>query len=103
MILPQYSLRKLLAITVGAALICLVLSWGVQGYRWAFGISIGALSILAALLVQGAMFWFVWLFATIAERRNSARAARATQSGRAGVGTVEPQSASSNGRQATDA
>ena len=79
MILPQYSLRKLLAITVGAALICLVLSWGVQGYRWAFGISMGALSILAALLVQGVMFWFVWLFATLADRKSAARRARALQ------------------------
>ena len=79
MILPQYSLRKLLAITVGAALFCLVVSWGVQGNRWAFGISIAGLSLIVALLVQGLVFWLVWLLASLAVGLRATRNARPTK------------------------
>ena len=79
MILPQYSLRKLLASMVGFALFCLVVSWGVRGSSWAFGVSIAGLSIVVALLVQALGFWLVWLFATVTAKLLERRAARLLQ------------------------
>jgi hypothetical protein len=79
MILPQYSLRKLLASMVGFALFCLVVSWGVRGSSWAFGVAIAGLSIVVALLVQALGFWLVWLFATVTAKYLGKRAASAGQ------------------------
>jgi hypothetical protein len=65
MILPQYSLRKLLLSIIGFALFCLVVSWGLRGSEWALGVSLAGLSLALALIVQALFFWVAWLFASL--------------------------------------
>ena len=80
MILPQYSLRKLLAMMVGFALFCLVVSWGVRGNSWAYGAALAGMSIAVALVVQALLFWLVWLFATAFDTFRKRRAVRSGMS-----------------------
>jgi hypothetical protein len=90
MILPQYSLRKLLGIMVGFALFCLVVSWGVRGSSWAFGTALAGLSLAIALVVQGLLFWLVWLFATATSNLRERRAARTLAVDRSKAGLATP-------------
>jgi hypothetical protein len=80
MILPQYSLRKLLASIVGVALFCMIVSWGLRGSGWAFGVSLAGLSIAVALFVQALFFWIAWLFASLIASRQSHKAGQTVTS-----------------------
>ena len=98
MILPQYSLRKLLASMVGFALFCLVVSWGLRGNDWALGVAVAGLSIGVALVVQALFFWIAWLFASLTANRQERRLnrIRASEIDAAGM-TASDQPATSGG------
>jgi membrane protein YdbS with pleckstrin-like domain len=63
MLIPQFSLRWLLATVTGFAFVFLIVSFAVRGNSWAAGISVGILGLFVALLVYGLVFFLVWLFA----------------------------------------
>ena len=70
MLIPQFSLRFLLAVTTVAALVCLVISLAVQGHQWAAGVSIGLLALAVALALHGLLFFLVWLFSLLSRFRS---------------------------------
>src|SRR4051812_21725477 len=69
MLIPQFSLRRLLATITGCSLIFFVISLAVRGQIWAIAVSIGLLSLLIASLLHGFVFFLVWLFSVVRRRR----------------------------------
>jgi hypothetical protein len=56
MLLPRFSLRTMLLIAAGVAVASVFAGQAVGGRIWALGVTIGLVSIGAALLVQAAFF-----------------------------------------------
>ncbi len=56
MLLPRFSIRTLLAILTGVAVLSLFAGQAWGGRAWAFGLTVAVLSVPAALLVHGAFF-----------------------------------------------
>lgn len=73
MLLPRYSLRSILVITAGFAVLFLVVSLGVRGSQWAVGVAVGVAAMTVALVAQALWFAVVWLFAVVSrvERRSA--------------------------------
>ena len=59
-LIPQYSLRWLLAMTAVCAGVFAVLAWGLQGHPWALGVSIGLGALVVLFVVFGLMFGLIW-------------------------------------------
>jgi hypothetical protein len=79
MLAPRFSIRALLAVLTGAALFFLISGLAVRGDKWAWGITIGVLSLLLAAGASAAWFWFVWLFAQLPVARAAAQAELASE------------------------
>ncbi len=56
MLLPRFSLRTMLLIAAGVAVASVFAGQAVGGRVWAMGVTIGLLSVGAALLMQAAFF-----------------------------------------------
>lgn len=63
MLLPRFSIRALLVILTVCAFAFVIVGMAVRGQNWAWGVSIGLLSILVTALVHAAWFGVMWLFA----------------------------------------
>jgi hypothetical protein len=77
MLLPRFTIRALLAMLTVCAFICVIAGMAVRGHHWAWGVTIGLLSIGFTLLVHVAWFGVVWTLAQMQARR-AERAARRT-------------------------
>lgn len=64
-LIPQYSLRWLLMVTTGVAVIFSVVGLGLRGHKWAAAVSIGLSSLVVVVLVYGLGFAVVWGFSVI--------------------------------------
>ena len=73
MLIPQYTIRLLLAITAGCAVAFSLFGMAVQGKPWAIGVSIGIGVVAIAFLAQAGAFAAVWLFSAIAAPIRSRR------------------------------
>lgn len=73
-LIPQFSIRWLLALTAVCALVFSVFGLAVQGSYWAAGVSIGIASLAVLLLVHGLMFALVWGFSMITAQFRGKRA-----------------------------
>jgi hypothetical protein len=62
MLLPRFSIRTLLAILTGVAVLSLFAGQAVGGRAWALGLTVAVLSVPAALLVHGAFFMMASAF-----------------------------------------
>ena len=63
MLLPRFSIRVLLVILTVCAFAFVVLGMAVRGQSWAWGVSIGLMSLVITALVHAAWFGVMWLFA----------------------------------------
>jgi hypothetical protein len=70
-LLPRFGLRALLAILTVAAVLFLIVGTAFRGQNWAFGATIGLLSLAVTALVHAAWFGVVWLFAQMPSRRST--------------------------------
>lgn len=68
-LIPQYSIRWLLAVTAGCAVVFSVLGLAARGDRWAMGVSIGVGSLVVLMGVYAMMFGVVWVFSLWADRK----------------------------------
>jgi uncharacterized membrane protein len=68
MFIRQFSLRLLLIIITACAGFSLILSFAWRGSFWAISLAAFLAALLATVLVQGVVFWLVWLFSVAAER-----------------------------------
>ena len=64
-LIPQYSVRWLLAITTVCGVIFSIVALGLRGHTWATGVSIGILSLVVLAFVYALVFAVAWLFSLI--------------------------------------
>jgi hypothetical protein len=60
MLLPQYTVRRLLAITTACALVFAVFGLAARGQQWAIAVSVAVAAGAAAFVVFAAVFGVVW-------------------------------------------
>ena len=65
MFLPQFSIKRLLLITAGFAVFSLVVSWGLGGSGWAWGLAAAFIALAIAFLVHAAVFGLLSILASI--------------------------------------
>ena len=65
MLLPRFTIRTILAITTGSALVCVVFALAARGHQWALACSLGILSVGVTALVHAALFGLLQLFARL--------------------------------------
>jgi hypothetical protein len=65
MLIPQFSLRRMLGLTAAIAVVFLVMGWAIRGNAWAIGVSAAVVALTLAGLVYAAMFAVVWLISLI--------------------------------------
>jgi hypothetical protein len=68
MLIPQYSIRRLLALTTGCAAVSSVFGLAVRGSRWAQGVSIAIAALMVVLLIHAVFFIAVWLVSVVTGR-----------------------------------
>ena len=72
MLLPRFSIRALLVLLTLCAVAFVILGMAYRGQNWAWGISIGLLSLLVTALVHAAWFGIVWILTQLPSSRAKA-------------------------------
>lgn len=62
---PRFTIRTLLVTMAVSAMLFVVIGVGFRGQAWAWGFTIGILSLGLTTLVHAACFGFVWCFARV--------------------------------------
>src|SRR5262245_36616258 len=65
MIMPRFTIRTALVGVTFCALALLVVGMAIRGETWAWGITIGLMSLIITLLVHAAWFGLAWTFARL--------------------------------------
>ena len=95
MLLPQYTIRRLLAITAACAGVFSVFGLAARGHPWAIAVSVAVLAGAAAFLVFATVFGVVWgLGSVIAPLQRSGRG-RGASPFVPGVAPLNPEEPSS--------
>ncbi|HUT88636.1 MAG TPA: hypothetical protein VMY37_04020 [Thermoguttaceae bacterium] len=79
MLVPQFSIRLLLAVTTGCAVVFSIVGLAARGSAWATAVSVGIGSLGILVLVSGLLFAVVWVF-SVATSSLSRRRARSSGS-----------------------
>jgi hypothetical protein len=69
MLLPRFTIRALLVVLTISAFVFVIAGMAVRGQHWAWGITIGILSLGFTLLVHSAWFGAVWMLAQMQSRK----------------------------------
>ena len=90
-LVPQFSLRWLLAVTTVCGVVFSIVALGLRGHTWAAGVSIGILSLVVLALVYALVFAIAWLFSLVTSLvgRGPSRAGRSPFKGPA-MGIAKP-------------
>jgi hypothetical protein len=65
MLAPRFTIRTLLIVLTLGAVVFLVAGMAVRGHLWAWGATIGVLSLAVTLIVHAAWFGLVWAFSLL--------------------------------------
>lgn len=87
MLLPRFTLRSVLAATAVCAVLFLFVGIAYRGETWAWGATIGILSIGVVAVVQAMFFGVVWCFAQLFTTRSPARGSESRPAHEPGVTT----------------
>lgn len=68
MLVPQFSIRWLLVVTMIAAVIFSIIALGMRGHHWATAVSAGLLALTISVGFYGLLFFVAWVFSEIATR-----------------------------------
>jgi len=94
-LLPQYTIRRLLVITAACAGVFSVFGLAARGHQWAIAVSVAIVAGAAAFLIFAAVFGVVWgLGSVIAPLKRSGRG-RGTSPFVPGVAPFSPEEPSS--------
>jgi uncharacterized membrane protein (Fun14 family) len=74
MLLPRFSMRTILAVMTGCAVLSVLMGVAARGQMWAWGLVIGVASLGVTALVHAGWFGIVWLFSRLETRRASGAA-----------------------------
>jgi hypothetical protein len=66
---PRFTMRTILAVMTGCAVLFVVMGLGARGQTWAWGLVIGVVSLGITALVHAAWFGVVWYFSRLEDRR----------------------------------
>ena len=69
MLIPQFSIRWMLAVTAACAGVFTVVGLGVRGHTWAVGVSVAIAALAILMLVYAFLFGLVWAYASLTDRR----------------------------------
>lgn len=85
MLIPQFSLRWLLAVMTACAVVFSIFGLAVRGSHWAAGVSIAIVSLAVVMLIYAVVFGLVWAFSVVTSqfRHGSAGSGRSPFAGRA--------------------
>ncbi|MFP6693990.1 MAG: hypothetical protein VB875_13285 [Pirellulales bacterium] len=73
MLLPRFTIRWILGLTLVCALLLLILRASIAGSAWATGVSAAIGFVIVTLLVHGLCFGLLWLASQIFFRPQDAR------------------------------
>ncbi len=76
MLLPRFTIRTLLALLTVGAVASVIIGMAFRGQNWAWGASIGLLSLFVTALVHAAWFGTVWMFTQAPSARRKERERR---------------------------
>jgi hypothetical protein len=65
MVIPQFTLIRLLAAITVASAMFWIISRGLDGQPWAIGISAGFVSLILLMVILGATFGSIWMLAAL--------------------------------------
>ncbi len=68
MLLPRFTIRALLVMLTICAFVFVIAGMAIRGQHWAWGITIGILSLAFTLLVHATWFGAVWMLAKMQSR-----------------------------------
>ena len=77
MLIPQFSLRWLLALTTVCAVVFSIVGLAMRGSRWAAAVSVGIGSLVVLVMVYGLVFALVWIFSVATSSLGRRRAGSA--------------------------
>lgn len=63
--MPRFTIRTLLAMITLAAIVFVMIGTATRGQYWAWGVTIGLVSVIATALAHAAWFGIVWMFMRI--------------------------------------
>ena len=69
MLLPRFTIRALLAMLTVCAFVFVIVGMAFRGQHWAWGITIGMLSLAFTALVHSAWFSAVWILAQMQSQK----------------------------------
>ena len=65
MLIPQYTIRWLLAVMAACAVVFSIFALAVRGSPWARGVSVAILSLVVVLLIHAFVFAVLWVFSVV--------------------------------------
>ena len=71
MLIPQFSLRAILAATAVCGVFSLIGAAAIRGTPWAAAVSLALMALLMMLAVHGLVFFAVWLFSLVLPDRRA--------------------------------
>jgi type VI protein secretion system component VasK len=71
MLIPQFSLRWMLAVVTVLAVVFLIVSRAAQGSAWAVGVSAAVMMVAFVAVVHLGLFFLVWLVSLFSVRRQA--------------------------------
>lgn len=74
MLLPRFTIRALLVMLTVCAFVFVLAGMAVRGQHWAWGITIGIMSLAFTLLVHAVWFSAVWSLAQMQSRKQEKQA-----------------------------
>jgi hypothetical protein len=60
-IIPQYTIRWLLGLTIVWGMIFSIIAFAIRGHVWAVGVSVAIGSLVAFMLVCALLYFVVWI------------------------------------------
>ena len=73
MLLPRFTIRALLVMLTVCAFVFVIVGMAFRGQHWAWGVTIGLLSLMFMALVHSAWFGAVWLLSQLASTQRRPR------------------------------
>ena len=77
-LMPRFTIRALFALVTISALAFVVIGTAFRGQYWAWGVTMGLVSLIVTSLVHAAWFGVIWLFAQMPSAQPATRPATAT-------------------------
>ena len=68
MLIPQFTLRRLMIVTAAIAVLSLIVTWGSHGTAWAIGVSAMLVLLGVTVAIHVLLFAVVWLVSLAARQ-----------------------------------